>query len=182
MNNTVYIDSKMSDDARRQAAYAGQIFVHMHSDAVIRFTEYAREMIEAAFAPHDPRIAQHELKSRADRDFGRHHVPFPKALIAAVNDSGVTGFAVTQRRLGPGPVADIVDDRKQQRGVIDFDWRRVNLDIPDLARCQPMFEVEHVVRLTCRCGTRQRHLVRRHGVDGIDLHGAQGLHAMSVEI
>ena len=61
MNNTVYIDSKMSDDERRKALYAGQLFIHLRSESVVRFAQFAREMIEAAFAPLDPCTAQHEL-------------------------------------------------------------------------------------------------------------------------
>ena len=61
MNNTVYIDSRMTDDERRQALYAGQLFIHLRSESVGRFAQFARELIEAAFAPLDPRLAQHEL-------------------------------------------------------------------------------------------------------------------------
>jgi hypothetical protein len=61
VNNTVYIDSTMSDDERRQALYAGQIFIHLRSETVVRFAQFARELINAAFAPLDPRVAQHEL-------------------------------------------------------------------------------------------------------------------------
>lgn len=61
MANTIYLDSSLPDDARRQALYDGQLFVHLRSDAVTRFAAFARELIEAAFAPLDPRVAQHEL-------------------------------------------------------------------------------------------------------------------------
>jgi hypothetical protein len=33
-NNTIYIDSPMSDDLRRHAVYQGQIFVYLRSAAV----------------------------------------------------------------------------------------------------------------------------------------------------
>ena len=61
MNNTVYIDSSMSDDQRREALYAGQLFVHLRSESVLRFTEFARQLIIDAFAPLDPLTAQYEL-------------------------------------------------------------------------------------------------------------------------
>ena len=61
MNNTVFIDSQMSDDERRQELYLGQIFVYLRSEAVLRLAQFARNLIEAAFAPLDPRTAQHEL-------------------------------------------------------------------------------------------------------------------------
>jgi hypothetical protein len=61
MNNTVYIDSEMTDDERRRALYAGQLFVHLRSESVVSFVQFTRELIEKAFSPHDPRTAQHEM-------------------------------------------------------------------------------------------------------------------------
>ena len=61
MNNTIYIDTHYSDDARRAALYAGQIFVHLRSPSVLQFAQFARELIEGAFAPLDAQIAQHDM-------------------------------------------------------------------------------------------------------------------------
>ena len=60
-NNTIYIDSPMSDDVRRQAVYQGQIFLYLRSPAVTRFVEFTRGLIEEAFASLDPCLAQHRL-------------------------------------------------------------------------------------------------------------------------
>lgn len=66
-NNTIYIDSPMSDDVRRHAVYQGQIFVYLRSLALTRFVEFPRGLIEEAFAPFDPCLAQHGLSSRVLR-------------------------------------------------------------------------------------------------------------------
>jgi hypothetical protein len=49
-NNTICIDSLMSDDLLRHAAYQGQIFVNLRSAAVTRFVEFTRRLIEEACA------------------------------------------------------------------------------------------------------------------------------------
>lgn len=61
MNNTVYIDSGLDDDARRAALYEGQLFVYGARSPVRRLVDFARGMIEQAFGPLDPEVAQHEL-------------------------------------------------------------------------------------------------------------------------
>jgi len=55
MAAAVYFDRRMSDDERRQALYAGALFVYSPSPATERLCALGRSMIEAAFAPHDPR-------------------------------------------------------------------------------------------------------------------------------
>jgi hypothetical protein len=49
-NNTIYIDSPMSYNLHRHAAYQGQIFVYLRSAAVTRFVEFTRRLIEEACA------------------------------------------------------------------------------------------------------------------------------------
>ena len=61
MGNCVYVDSRLDDEARRAALYDGQLFVYSAVAAVRRFADFARQLIEAAFAPLDPETAQHEL-------------------------------------------------------------------------------------------------------------------------
>jgi len=61
MTNSVYFDSTMSDEERRAAVYDGQLFVFSAMPSVRRFVDFARQMIEAAFAPLDPETAQHEM-------------------------------------------------------------------------------------------------------------------------
>jgi hypothetical protein len=61
MTNCVYIDARVSDAQRRTALYDGQLFVHSAVASVRRFADFARQMVEDAFAPLDPETAQHEL-------------------------------------------------------------------------------------------------------------------------
>src|SRR5450432_3258459 len=62
MSDSVYIESSMSDEQRRAALYQGNLFVYSSMPSVRRFAEFARQMIEDAFAPLDPETAQHELQ------------------------------------------------------------------------------------------------------------------------
>jgi hypothetical protein len=61
MNNTIYVDSKMTDDQRRDHLYDGQIFVYSPRDAAQRFTGFAREMISEGFNNSDPTLAQFDM-------------------------------------------------------------------------------------------------------------------------
>jgi hypothetical protein len=59
--NTVFFDPKVSDDRRRQMVYEGQLVVSSPTPGSLALCEFAREMAEKAFAPFDPREAQHHL-------------------------------------------------------------------------------------------------------------------------
>jgi len=59
--HTVYFDSSYDDQERRQRLHAGQVFVFSPRPSTIALCEFAREMIETAFAPLDPRDAQASL-------------------------------------------------------------------------------------------------------------------------
>ena len=59
--NAIYFDSTFNDDIRRKNLYNGQIFVFSPSASAITLCEFARGMIEEAFAPLDPKEAQHSL-------------------------------------------------------------------------------------------------------------------------
>lgn len=65
MNNTVFYDSTVSDDARRQQLYDGQLFVYSPRKSVLDFVSFARGMIEDAFGGKDPRAAQHDMAVEA---------------------------------------------------------------------------------------------------------------------
>lgn len=58
---TVHYDSAMSDDERRERIHAGDIFVYSKRKSVFAFVDFARGMIEQAFAPRDPELAQHQM-------------------------------------------------------------------------------------------------------------------------
>jgi hypothetical protein len=60
-NNAVYLDPDFSDDERRQRLYDGQLFVYSPRPSGTAFATFARAMIDEAFAPLDPRSAQHEM-------------------------------------------------------------------------------------------------------------------------
>lgn len=59
--NTIFFDSKMSDENRRQQLYNGQLFVDSPSISAIALAEFARQLAEAAFAPLYPPDAQHYM-------------------------------------------------------------------------------------------------------------------------
>jgi hypothetical protein len=54
----IFIDSKISDDERRKQLYQGAIFFHAPCASAIKLCELARELVESAFAPLDPRRVQ----------------------------------------------------------------------------------------------------------------------------
>ncbi|MDT3443508.1 MULTISPECIES: hypothetical protein [unclassified Pseudofrankia] len=58
---TVFTDSPMPDDRRRSHIYQGDIFVTSPNAATRALTDFARELVEEAFAPLDPQQAQHEI-------------------------------------------------------------------------------------------------------------------------
>lgn len=61
MNNTVYVDAKMTDDQRRNGLYTGQLFVYSPRETSLALTEFAREMICEAFHCSDPTLAQFDM-------------------------------------------------------------------------------------------------------------------------
>jgi hypothetical protein len=52
---SVYIDPELSDDARRERLYAGDIIILSATSGTRALVSLARGMLEDAFAPHDPR-------------------------------------------------------------------------------------------------------------------------------
>jgi hypothetical protein len=59
--NTVYFDSPIDDDRRRNELYAGQFFVYSARPSTLALCQLARELTEEAFAPYAPCEAQHSL-------------------------------------------------------------------------------------------------------------------------
>lgn len=59
--NTIYFDSAVDDDVRRQRLYDGQLFVFSPRPSSIALCNHAREMIEEAFGSLDPQEAQYSL-------------------------------------------------------------------------------------------------------------------------
>jgi hypothetical protein len=54
----IFIDSTISDDERRQQLYQGAIVVHRPCESALKLCQLARELVEDAFAPMDPRKIQ----------------------------------------------------------------------------------------------------------------------------
>lgn len=61
MNNTIYYDSVIPDDLRRNHLYEGQLFVYSARPSILAFVHFARAMIEDAFGGRDPRTAQYDM-------------------------------------------------------------------------------------------------------------------------
>jgi hypothetical protein len=61
MSNTVYFDERVSDDMRRERLFCGQLFVYSPRKPVLDFIQFARQMIEDAFAPRNPLTAQYHM-------------------------------------------------------------------------------------------------------------------------
>lgn len=59
--NTIFFDSTINDEVRRQDLYNGQLFVFSPCPSAIALCEFAREMIHEAFAPLEPTQAQYSL-------------------------------------------------------------------------------------------------------------------------
>jgi len=59
--NTVYVDSKVNDDGRRQRLYGGQLFVISPRPTTIALCEFAKSMIREAFGSVDPLEAQYNM-------------------------------------------------------------------------------------------------------------------------
>ena len=57
----LFHDSKMDDAKRREELYRGSVFVYSPSPRALKFCEFARELIERAFYPHDPRKVQESI-------------------------------------------------------------------------------------------------------------------------
>lgn len=57
----VFFNSKADDDSRRDALYQGSVFVYSPSAAALELCSFARELIEQAFHPLDPRKVQDSL-------------------------------------------------------------------------------------------------------------------------
>ena len=59
--STIHFDPALSDDERRKRLFSGDIFVFSPSPAAKDLVSLARNMIEEAFAPHDPRKVQNHM-------------------------------------------------------------------------------------------------------------------------
>ena len=86
----LFLDSPVPDAQRRELLYKGHLFLYGVAPAATALCSFAREMLEEAFRPHDPRTAQHamlvedfaEILSAVKPAFINH--PESKKLVADV--------------------------------------------------------------------------------------------------
>src|SRR3954452_2367084 len=87
---TVYLDAAHSDEARRLRLYGGDLYAFSPGPSAIKLAELAQELSEAAFAPHDPEIAQESMPAEqyveilAELKPAFIHHPRAKELIAGL--------------------------------------------------------------------------------------------------
>jgi hypothetical protein len=62
MNTSIFLDACMSAEERRARLYAGDIFASSETKSTRELVAFARDLLEGAFAPHDPRSI-HEHKT-----------------------------------------------------------------------------------------------------------------------
>ncbi len=55
---TIYHDAALDDQGRRHRLYGGDLFTFSAGANAQELSRLAREISEAAFAPHDPTVAQ----------------------------------------------------------------------------------------------------------------------------
>jgi hypothetical protein len=58
---SILVNSRLSDDERRPRLYAGDLFVQQSENAIGRFVDFTRSLVEEAFHPLDVETAQHEM-------------------------------------------------------------------------------------------------------------------------
>ena len=58
---TIYLDSPLNDEKRRHRLYGGDLFAFSAGESATDLAGLARELSEAAFAPHDPEVAQESM-------------------------------------------------------------------------------------------------------------------------
>jgi len=59
--NAVFLDPEVDDATRRRLLYDGQLLVYSPRASTLALRDFARQMTEQAFAPLEPRTAQHAL-------------------------------------------------------------------------------------------------------------------------
>ena len=57
----LFFDSAMDEAKRREELYRGSVLVYSPSPSALKLCEFARELVETAFHPHDPRKIQESM-------------------------------------------------------------------------------------------------------------------------
>lgn len=94
--SALFIDSKLDDEARRRRLYSGDIFIFSASPNTEALIGLAREMLEKAFAPHDPRtVHEHLTAEEAASILGKlkpafiHHPECKRLIPLIMQDRGI---------------------------------------------------------------------------------------------
>ena len=102
----IHFDSKLSDAERRAKIFDGDIFVCSARPATLALIDFARELLEEAFAPLPPRTAQFELSvEKFVEIFGPvkprfiHHPKTAALMRSGVEPSSLVERSVTSRRV-----------------------------------------------------------------------------------
>jgi hypothetical protein len=92
---TIYTDPTFGDEQRRHKLYGGDLLVYSAGESATGLCHLARELSEAAFAPHDPELAQESMPPEryveilAELKPAFIHHPEAKKLIAGLlSESG----------------------------------------------------------------------------------------------
>lgn len=59
----IYVDSRINDDDRRKQIFQGAIFFHSPCASAVKLCQLARDLVERALAPLDPRKVQNALQA-----------------------------------------------------------------------------------------------------------------------
>ena len=90
MNSSVFFDARLSDEERRARLYAGDLFVYSETPGSHDLIALARDMLETAFRPHDPRrIHEHRTPEEVAAILGKLkpqfiHQPTCKVLLPRI--------------------------------------------------------------------------------------------------
>jgi phytanoyl-CoA dioxygenase PhyH len=95
MNHSVYYNLSATDTERRSLLFDGQLLVYSPRPSTLAFINFAKNLIEEAFDPHDPETAQHELSVEQYADiliklkpFFIHHPESKKLMRDIFTDMG----------------------------------------------------------------------------------------------
>lgn len=96
MKPSVFFDAQMEDDARRRRLHSGGFFILSPSHGTRALISLARQCLEAAFAPHDPRAIHKRLGARQVAAILAklkpefiHHPECKKLIPAILHENGV---------------------------------------------------------------------------------------------
>src|SRR5882762_4760416 len=93
--NSVFFDSALGDDARRERLYAGQLFVYAPVPSALKLVELARELIREAFGTHDPnaKVCLQGILGELGCDLTKTYFDVPRMRTATSENYLTSGIA-----------------------------------------------------------------------------------------